>query len=346
MRRKIMSVVCAAVIMSVAVMGCSKEDSVIVPVEESTEELVIEEESEEPAGLSEEEEQKLYNTYIDINNVMVGRYYDVLDRYFKYVDDQEEFMLLGDYYSGISLISSFYESMDQADELLSRKTERTEVDDAYAALSPVMRELALALDEVSDYTDDDGYEKDDFAKGKELHAIIWNDYHEYEVLGENFLNKLGAVASEKRADDMAELEAEGYVVTYAIMKMVSTAQEIQAAIYEQGIDDSTMLELDIETLQPLYDQYMEDVQMVQNYLTDENTMMEEGYPVRSAYFQSFKDAVGKSKEELEEIFEHVGNQTPVSAVSITNAFIVSGTPSGFDSKVSAIISNYNTMRGY
>ena len=50
---------------------------------------------------SEEDEQELYNLYVDINNYMVGRLYDSIERYFKYVAFEEEFSLIGNNYSDL-----------------------------------------------------------------------------------------------------------------------------------------------------------------------------------------------------------------------------------------------------
>ena len=122
---------------------------------------------------------------------------------------------------------------------------------------------------------------------------------------------------------------------------------IQQAIYEQGIEDnSMMLELDTEALQPLYDQYMEEVETVLAYLEDEEALRNEGYPTQSAYYVSFKEAAENSAEELKEIFRKVAEQEAPSDFTISNAFMVDGTISGFDSKVSAMVTDYNRMISY
>lgn len=350
-KRKLIAVLAAMVTIAVAA-GCSGKEKTEAPAETNTEAEAPEEEAEaeeetETVGLSEEEEQMLYNDYIEINNMMVGRFYDAIDSYFTYVDFQEEFTPLQDDYWCSSVISTFYDDLDEADELVAKKEELSELDTAYLALSPVMRELALAIDEADVYTEEEAYLEDDYAKGKEIHAAIWNAYAQYETLSEDFLNKLSAMASDQRAQDMEQMKEEGYEATYALVSMVTTAQDIQAAIYEQGImDDSMMLDLDIEALQSLYDQYQEEVQTVLGYLEDEETMRSEGFPTNSAYYVTFQESVEKSAEELTELFRRVSEGEGPSDFDISNQFIVSGTISGFDTKVSAMINDYNRMLGY
>ncbi len=347
MKRKLAAA--CAVMIAVTVMGCSGKMPAASVDQNESGELVQEEEpeEEEPQDLTEEEEQELYNLYIGLNNDMVGRLSSSLSKYFEYVDFQEEFTLLddGDYFC--YSLESTLDDLDQADELVARKQEKTEVDEAYIALSPVIRELIQALNEVQAYTDEDSFLEDDYAKGKELHAVVWKSCNEYEPLGTDFVEKLSTVASAQRADDLEQLKAEGYEVTYSLVSMISTAQEIQTAIYEQGIeDDSMMLQLDIEALRPLYDQYKEEVQTVLGYLADEEALSNEGYPTQSAYYMTFGDAVENSEKELDEIFRKVEEQEEPGGYGMVNVFTVDGSIAGFNNKVSAMIDDYNRMISY
>ena len=347
--RKKLAAACAALMIAVTVMGCAGKTPAASEDSNENEASVQEEEpeEEEPAALSEEEEQELYNLYIDLNNTMVGRLSSSLEKYFEYVDFQEEFTLLkGEDYFCYSLESTL-DDLDRTDELVARKQEKSELDEAYTALSPVIRELIKALNEVQAYTDEDSFLEDDFAKGKELHAVVWKSCNEYEPLGTDFIEKLGTVASAQRAEDMEQMKEEGYEVTYALVSMISTAQEIQTAIYEQGIeDDSMMLQLDIEALRPLYEQYKEEVQTVLGYLANEEALSNEGYPTQSAYYVTFEDAVENSEKELDEIFRKVEEQEEPGGYGIVNVFTVDGSIAGFNNKVSAMIDDYNRIISY
>ncbi len=346
MKNRRLGALLAALGIMVLAAGCSgktpaaEEEAAGAEVQETEEQ----EEEEEPAELTEEEEQELYNLYIKINNTMVGRLGESLGKYFEYIDYQEEFTMLKEDYFVYSISDSFFTDLDRADELVAKKQEKSGLDEAYTALSPVIRELGTILNEIYAYTDEDSWQEDDYAKGKELNADLWQCSGAYETAGADFLEQLDSVASDQRAEDLAQMQEEGYVVTYSIVKMISTAQEIQTAIYEQGIeDDSMMLQLDIEALQPLYDQYMEETEAVLGYLKDEEALSNEGYPTMSAYFVTFEDAVENSAEELKEIFRKVAEQEEPKDFSIVNPFTVDGSIAGFDSKVSAMIDDYNRM---
>ncbi|NBI70751.1 DUF3829 domain-containing protein [Clostridiaceae bacterium] len=350
MKKQLFFPVCTAVIAAALASGCGTKDVLnsMRPSEaaaETSENTEAEEEtiSEDDA---EEAESELYNTYIDVNNVMVDRFSDVISSYFRYVDFQEEFVPLQDDYWCLSNISTFYEHMDDANELAQQKTDKTSLDNAYLELYPVMRDLAEALDEVYDYTDMKSYLDDDYAKGKELHARIWSDYASYETLADTFINELSVVADQKRDENLERLKEEGYEATYAFTKLITTGQEIQTAIYEQEIDDSQITSLNIEALQPLYDQYVEEVQTCLNYLADTNIMEEEGYPTHSAYYSSFERNIRESKTALTDLFQRVRDQKGFESYELNSAFAADGSIENFFDTLSNIIDDYNRLINY
>lgn len=352
MKNRSMMAVFAALGVMVFASGCSGKTPAAADGQESQteapEETEPEEaEEEEPEGLTEEEEQDLYNLYIKVNNSILDSVGSSLSRYFNYIEYQEEFVKPDGYYDCYSISEYDMESLQETDELVAKKPEKDELDEAYMALSPVLQELGAVLNEVDAYTEEEAYLEDDYAKGAELHAEIWKNCEAFETQSMAFVAVLNEIAADQRAEDMEMMKEEGYVVTYSFVKLISTAQEIQTAIYEQGIeDDSMMLELDTEALQPLYDQYMEEVDIVLGYLDDTEALGNEGYPTQSAYYMTFKEAVENSKAELEEIFRKVAEQEAPSDFSISNVFMVDGSISGFDSKVSGMVSGYNQMISY
>jgi len=301
-------------------------------------------ETEEGEEAGEDFELELFNTYVDINNIMVGDLDNVLSGYFDYVGYQEEFVLEEEDYWCLSVISTFYEYMEQARELAEQKTEKSELDQAYLNLYPVMKELAETLDEVEQYTDMLSYVDDDYEKGRELHAVIWKDLQEYEILGNEFINQLAVTAEARREDSLQRMIEGGYEATYAFNMLILTAQDIQDAIYEQGVSDENLMELDLEALQPLYDRYVEAVETALECMEDEDAMYEEGYPVNSAYYSLFDDAIKESKVALTELFRRVKEQTPLEDYEIE--FELEGSLSYFYGTISEIIDDYNEMISY
>lgn len=321
--------------------GCAKEE-----IEEDVKEAKIEAEDEEDKAESwmEDDERELYNLYVQINNVILGHFGDSIGKYFEYVEYQEEFSVLEEDYFCYAVPEDFFGNLDRADALLERKEEHVEVDEAYLALSPVVRELGEILNEVYAYTDEDAFLEDDFAKGKELHARLFESCTEYEALAKEFVDKIQLLSDEKRQENLAKMKEDGYEVSYALMQMLSTAQEIQGAILAQGIeDDAKLLELDTKALEPLYDRYQKEVTAVITYLEDHEALEKEGFPANSISYLTFQEAAEDSLKELEIMFQNVAEQKQPGSYGAGNTFVTEGTLAGFYNKVTTMIDEYNRI---
>ena len=305
-------------------LGIGKEAEEETTKEETTEEETTEEETTEEeteAGAAADDYTK-YNAYIDVNNMMLDRY-------------EEDYWCnsLGDYY---------IETIDEAYALVDQKPEYPELDKAYKDLYPVMRELMEDLDAVHEYTDLKSYLDDDYAKGEELHAAIWKNVNLYFILSDTFYEEMNEVADEQREIDLAAYKEEGLMAHYYSMKVLVTAQEIQSAIYDQGVTDENIIELDIEALRPLYDQFVEEVEECLKYFNDDDQLAKEGYyGISSLYTSALKD----TKVSLSELFKRVEEQRPLSEVDWMSheAIPRTGTIREFESELSDLIDEYNRL---
>lgn len=286
-----------------------------------------------------EDEEKLYQTYIDIFNGIADHFDQMILSYFCFVDFQEEFTLLGEGYACLGGAEQFYKDLDTANELLEKKQGKSELDQVYQRLEPVMREMAETFDLISVYAEEKRFEEDDYEKGKAYHAVIWRNYEKYLDLRNEFIARL-ADEVQIHQEEMLELfQTKGYEGSFALTKAVITMKEVQNAIYEQVRDDTQMLELDIDGLQPLYDQYMGEIESCMIYLENEELMAREGYPVDSEEYRVMKNAFQESGEALEALFERVRRGEEMSAVD--SAFAAEGSVTKFDEAVERSIYYYD-----
>lgn len=313
---------------------------------EETEETEETQSTEYDAGKTDKEmaDQELYNAYIDVNNkILVGRLYDSLDRYFNYVAFQEEFSPNEDYYDCYS-VDYLMDDLDQTYSLASAKTETDEIDDAFLAMYPSLKELMTVLDEIYDYTDLESYVDDDYARGKEYHARLWNAYNEYEPLSAVFMEKLGEADRIKNEEILSQLKEEGYECLYAVNCVINSARELQEELYEQGVSDENILEMDMEKVQPIYDEFVTNVEAVLQYSKDEEKLEEEGIPVNSAHWSMFLSSMRDSKKSLTQVIQHVKDQEPLSQSDLLITEIAGNSSlASFYTGVSEMIDYYNSF---
>lgn len=349
MKRRIVMLLTAAAVLS-TVSGCGSGGlSDALSRQEHTQESEAETESSQAVEETESapdkiSEQELYNAYIDVNNdLIVGRLYDSLDRYFSYVAFQEEFAPEDDYYDCYD-VSYLMDNVEDAYTMASAKSTKDSLDEAFLAMYPSLKELADTLDQIYDYTDLKSYMDDDYAKGKELHASLWKAYNEYEPLSAVFMEELSAADKERNKEALQKLKDEGYESLYAVNCVILSAQAIQEELYNEQVTDENILDMDMEKIQPLYDQFVADIETVLEYSKDKEKLQNEGIPVNSAYWDTFLRSMRNTKTSMTEVLQHVKDQEPLSH-SDTLITEISGNCSlaSYYTGISEMIDDYNNF---
>lgn len=361
MRRKT-TIILTALIMACSVTACqgaaaSISNSVSGDSETSgagTQESTVSadtEEADETRTLSETEEQKLYNTYIDINNFMVDRITDSLERYFYYVDiEQEEFTLLDpddDYFSCYSIADSYIGDIEDAYELVNDKGDKSKLDETFLEMYPSINAVISTLNEIETYTDMKSYLDDDYEKAKEYHAELMSVLEEYINTGDAFMTELDAVARERREESYAQMKEEGFEVAYTMNKAIDLANEIAEELYNQEVWDDNILDMDLEKIQPLYDEFVGYVDDLLAFDEDEEKLNAEGLYKNTGYWSWFIRDMKNTKVSLTEVLQKVENGEELSQTDQMMGNIAGNCSlSSFATGLSAVIDDYNRMVSY
>lgn len=360
MRRK-SSIILTALIVACAVTACQKSPASSVGDVAENRETTAAEPAETPASTEieselsseeqEEQDQELYNAYIEVNNFMVGRLDSSLERYFSYVDiEQEEFTLLDaddDYFSCYSLSEYEIEEADNAYALADAKSEKSALDEAYLKLYPSLISVITTLNEIEGYTDMKSYLDDDYQKAKEYHAALTGVLGEYLDAGDAFMDELDTVARERQEKAYAQMKEEGYEVLYAMNRVLDLARDIEDELYEQGVWDENILDMDLEKIQPLYDEFVTNAEALLSYSEDEEKLQAEGIPTNSIGWSSFLRDLKDTKVSLTEVIQKVKNGEALSQSDMLITQIAGQCSlSSFDTGYSSLIDDYNSMVSY
>lgn len=359
--RKKCSIVLAALVTACAMTACeglpsSGDKSVSNDKEPETSVSVkSEEESDTEPSLSEEEaealEQELYNTYVNVNNFMVGRLQSSLERYFEYVDiEQEEFTLLDaddSYFTCYSLSEYDIRDLDSAYEMANAKSEKDALDEAFLKMYPSASIVIATLNEIEEYTDMKSYLDDDYERAREYHATLMGALEEYFNTGDAFMEELTIVADARSAEDLERMKAEGYEVFYAMNMVIDLANDIEEELVNQGVWDENILDMDLEKIQPLYDEFVENVEALLEYSKDGSKLASEGISSNSGYWSIFISDVKDTKTSLTEVIQKVKEGKPLSSSDMMITSIGGQCSlSSFDAGLSRMIDDYNSIISY
>lgn len=299
--------------------------------------------------LDEETEHELYNLYIDINNAMVGRINDSLNRYFNYVSSEsEEFQLWeegGDYYDCYS-VTSAQSDVEAAYEILEGKAEKDALDQAFLDMYSSITSLMQTLNEISDYTSAKTYLEDGFAKSQEHHTALLSVIDEYFTTGNTFINELSIIADQRQMEDLESLKAEGYEVLYSLNMVINLAKQIENELYLQEVWDDNILDMDLTVIQPLYDEFSGYVDTVLVYSEDDEALQAEGLGT-SANLSMFVMYMKNTRESLSKVLAKVEAGEPLSEFdTMITSSMGQCNLSSFEAGVSDMIDSYNRLISY
>lgn len=355
MRRKT-TIILTALMMACAVTACQgAADSISRGISESKDTTTAEADIPETPSSTEtemsdeeqdEQEQELYNSYIEVNNFMLGRVQDSLERYFNYVDiEQEEFTLLDadyEYYDCYSLSEYDIKEVENAYAIASSKSDKTKLDEAFLAMYPSLSLVIATLNDIEVYTDVKSFLDDDFQKAKEYHTTLMGALADYIDTGDAFLAELDIVAQEHQSIAYEQMKEEGYEVLYTMNRVIDLANDIESELYEQGVWDENILDMDLEKIQPLYDEFISNVDALLAYDNDEEKLASEGIS-KYGWWDSFIRDLKETKVSLTEVLQKVKDGEELSQFDMNSHFSGHCSLSSFDAGLSSLINDYNNM---
>lgn len=294
-------------------------------------------------ALNEEEEKKLYNAYIEVNNFMVSRLQDSLDRYFDKVAFQKDFAPSDLDYDCLTMLNSQFENLEKAITLAEKKSERNSLDEAFLAMYPSLNTLMTTLNEIEEYTEARAYLKDNYAKGAEYHSALWSALTEYEETSVVFETLLGETAAERNAVQLERMKEEGLLAFYAINMALSSAQAIDEELYRQEITNDNIIEMDLEAIKPLFEEFCGYVDEVLAYSEDGEQLRTEGISTKTVNWYLFINSMEDTRKSITSLIRHAEEQRPLSQTDTMINFVGNSSVESFELGISDMIDNYNRV---
>ncbi|MDE5745969.1 MAG: YiiG family protein [Acetatifactor sp.] len=250
--------------------GAANVDS---SVEESTVEL-------NEFGLDEETMKVLkYNVYVELNNTIV-QILNNLDNYFLVVDTAEEFCFREDaeYSYGYQIKGFNMDAVEDAELVYNMAPAYETLDGLVADMLPSMREIMETFNAIDDseYT----YEQNEYHQPKENHARLMACLDEFIAYAYDYLDQVNIIADETVAAREAKLLEEGRLIIYYYNRMLTLSSEILDEIYDQGIDDYNLTELDLTPIYPLFEKMQETEAAYDEAVSDNNQLTMESLSSR------------------------------------------------------------------
>lgn len=261
-----------------------------------------------------EEEQDLYSLYTELDSYILGRVDSALDRYFTYVEKQEEFARSGNYYTTYSISDYMKQDLASINKMLDKKPELSALDHSYLELYPQITAMIDVINRIEQYSDLSAFLDDDFAKGVEYHQELWGLYGSYQELAAQVREQYAGYSNSYLGDLLAQAEADDDEIYRTAISALLAAKAINAEFQAQGVTDENQPQADLERLQPLYDEFLIHVNTMLDQAKQPNAI-EEQY-----FWDNYLDSVKKTKTSMTLILRNIKeNKTPYTTSSIAGS---------------------------
>lgn len=257
-------------------------------------------------GLDEEAMGRLkYNIYVELNNTVV-EILDDINNYFLVVDTAEEFRFRDDAeYSYCYRIKGFnMDSVEDAEQVYNLAPAFETLDGLVEAMLPSMREIMETFDAIDD--SEYSYEENQYQQPKENHARLMACLDGFTSYAYDFLEQVHIIADERIAANEAKMLEEGRLIVYNCSHMLTLSTQILDEIYDQGIDDYNLTELDLTPIYPLFEEMQATAAAYDEAVSDNNQLMEESLSSRQVHTGKWNSLV----ESFEWMIKRVESGVP------------------------------------
>lgn len=223
-----------------------------------------------------------YNIYVDLNNTIV-EILDDISNYFLVVDTAEEFRFRDDaeYSYGYRITGFNMDAVEDAELVYNMAPAYETLDKLVEDMLPSMREIMETFDAIDDseYT----YEENQYQQPKENHARLMDCLEEFTTYAYEYLDQIDIIADERSAAQEAKMLEEGRLIIYNYSHMLTLSSQILDEIYDQGIDDYNLTELDLTPIYPLFEEMQATAAAYAEAVNDNNQLMQESLSNRQVY---------------------------------------------------------------
>ena len=223
-----------------------------------------------------------YNIYVELNNTIV-EIMDNINNYFLVVDTTEEFRFRDDaeYSYGYRIKGFNLDAVEDAELVYGVEPAYERLDELVEAMLPSMREIMETFDAIDDseYT----YEQNQYQQPKENHARLMACLETFTTYAYEYMEQIDVIADERSAAQEARMLEEGQLIIYNFSHMLTLSSQILDEIYDQGIDDFNLTELDLTPIYPLFEEMQATAAAYDEAVSDSNQLMKESLSNRQVY---------------------------------------------------------------
>jgi hypothetical protein len=278
-----------------------------------------------------------WNTYVDLHNAMLDRFYPSIEIYFKVFGNEAAFRRPARENDRINFTNStlnsnaFIEAIDLAINL-SVLEPSDHLDLAAANLALPLKDLWADMRELTAYFRGREYAGDSYAKAEQIHTRILAVYQEVEAAFPVFLEFLSAQEAARRENDIARMRIQGYKVLPAMLAVLTAADDIHIYFVKNEISSDTLIKLNKAAFSPFCDRLEAALKALEEVMAKE-AAEKEGLDFNEV--EVYCEAARQVRDMAAGVIDGHLKQQRVEALA-------QGSPESFNQEFNVLVKRYNS----
>ena len=290
------------------------------------------------------EEMEKYNGYIEIHNNLtnieneISKYIDVAGEG-KEINVQEMGRL-----ESIPVIKIDNAVIQKLEKNINSKFKMEKLDNSSKRLLPILKELKVVTDSMTNYYRKKEYLADNFSKGQQLHTNFLKIYKRYKENSNVFKAEVENKTKERVQKILETYKNEGSLIKYNLVILINSCEDFVDKMDNQKISMTTFIKGDLGKLKKAQQNILTASTNFQKTITNEKQLKKENYTKEK--LEIFNNQLAEFEKSVTIFIKEVEKSKSLSKEDIEKKVYtedMAGTPNDVIKKYNNLVNAYNNL---
>lgn len=290
------------------------------------------------------EEMEKYNGYIEIHNNLtnieneISKYIDVAGEG-KEINIQEMATL-----ESIPVIKIDNAVIQKLEKNINSKFKMEKLDNSSKRLLPILKELKVVTDSMTNYYGKKEYLADGFVKGQQLHTNFLKIYKRYKESSNVFKAEVENKTKERVQKILETYKNEGSLIKYNLAILINSCEDFVDKMDNQKLSMTTFIKGDLGKLKKAQQNILTASTNFQKTITNEKQLKKENYTKEK--LEIFNNQLAEFEKSVTTFIKEVEKSKSLSKEDIEKKVYtedMAGTPNDVIKKYNNLVNAYNNL---
>ncbi|BBM59125.1 hypothetical protein JMUB5056_0708 [Leptotrichia hongkongensis] len=290
------------------------------------------------------EEMEKYNGYIEIHNNLtnieneISKYIDVAGEG-KEINVQEMGRL-----ESIPVIKIDNAVIQKLEKNINSKFKMEKLDNSSKRLLPILKELKVVTDSMTNYYRKKEYLADNFSKGQQLHTNFLKIYKRYKENSNVFKAEVENKTKERVQKILETYKNEGSLIKYNLVILINSCEDFVDKMDNQKLSMTTFIKGDLGKLKKAQQNILTASTNFQKTITNEKQLKKENYTKEK--LEIFNNQLAEFEKSVTIFIKEVEKSKSLSKEDIEKKVYtedMAGTPNDVIKKYNNLVNAYNNL---